>query len=261
MTRIIYLILITILTSTELNALCPNYAKSRHSLYIGPEVYYLKRKKEGGSEQSGWLFGGSALYERRRATGFYWALDGYAAHGQIAGKTPSGKRLKSDLTDVQIDGRLGYSFCFHKCNKLTFIPYGGYGYLYSKNDFKKPSPIPCEFHNRIHYALAGFITSIRLTPCFDAEVNFTAKFMVEGKSKVKGDPQYDDVTTAMGNKNQYEVEIPLQYKTCLWGRNIIARFVPFYRFRHYGGSFNYPFDFIDTKFHTYGATLFIRLCF
>lgn len=261
MKRIIVILLFCIILSTDINAFCFNLTKNSHSIFFGPEIYYIHRKKEGGSRQTGWLYGGNVIYERRISNGFYWALDSYITHGQITGKTRSKKRLKSNLTDTQIDGRLGYSICFQKCKNLILIPYCGYGYLHSKNDFKDPSPIPCEFHNHIQYGLVGVTNSLSLTQRLTAGLQCTAKYVFNGENKIKDDPQYDNITLTIGDEVQYEIEAPFRYTTCWRGREIIANFSPFYRLRHFGGNANYPFDFIDTKFHLYGGTFTVRLCF
>ena len=36
---------------------------------------------------------------------------------------------------------------------------------------------------------------------------------------------------------------------------------PFYRFRHFGGRPNFPFDYIDTKFQLYGVQATVGLSF
>ncbi|MFQ5729470.1 MAG: hypothetical protein ACE5GN_03825 [Waddliaceae bacterium] len=250
-----------LLSSTESRAQCIWPIKHPHYLFIGPEIYHLKRMRKGGSKQTGWLYGGKTIYERYKRCGFYWVLEGYYSLGRITGSTASGKRLKSDLTDREIEGRLGYSFCIRKWRNLTLTPYGGYGYFYSKNDFHHPSPLPCEFHNRFNYGSAGLAAAICLTPSLEATANIKAKFMLKGKSRVKDDPDYNNVTLQMNNETQYEVEAPLRYYTCCRGWNIVASIAPFYRFRHYGGHANYPFDFIDTKFHIYGGRVLFHLTF
>ena len=84
------------------------FDNSIHRLDVGPEIYYLKRKKEGGSYQSGVLYGGRATFERNKVPGIYYALDAYAAYGRINGKTSSGKKLKSKILDSEFQGFLGY---------------------------------------------------------------------------------------------------------------------------------------------------------
>jgi len=232
-----------------------------HRLYIGPEFYHAKRTKDSGSKQTGWLWGGRGLYERRRHAGFYWAADAYYACGEISGKTASGSSLLSKLRDSEIEGRLGYAFCVKKDAKLTMIPYGGYGYFYSKNAFKKPSPLPYDLDICFEYGLLGAEASFFPFPCLECGLNFKAKYMLEGKSKVKDDPDFDNFTQEIESQIQYEADLPFRYYSCLCNKQFIAVFAPFYRYRHFGGKVNWPFDFIDTKYSIYGARLLISIFF
>lgn len=256
-----FLIFLCISKPTRVESYCLQPIKGPHRVFLGPELYHTKRTKKGGSEQTGWLFGGHGNYERKRHNYLYWSLDGYYAYGELNGETPSGKTLKSDITDRQIEGRLGYAFCLKNWKKFTLIPYGGYGYFDSRNDFKKPSPRQCEYFNHFYYGAAGFEASFYPFPCFEFGINFKASFMNEGKCKLKGDPDSGDVTLLIENKTQYEVDLPLRYYACWCDRNIVAIFSPFYRFRHYGGRVNWPYDFIDTKFQIYGAKILLNIVF
>jgi hypothetical protein len=231
------------------------------TLYIGPEIYYLRRDREGGSWQRGWLFGGRALYERRKSFGFYWAAEGYYAHGIITGKSSSGSKLKSHLTEAEAEARLGFSLCFRICPKFSFTPYGGYGGFYCKNNFKHPSPLPCIFRDSFEYALAGFITSMRFNTCLEASIDFKAKYMLDGQSNITHDPDNESVSLKMNNELQYELAIPINYNCCWKGRLLKITIAPFYRFRHFGGMLNYPYDFIDTKFRSYGGRVLFYLSY
>jgi len=232
-----------------------------HRLLLGPEVYYAKRTKKGGSKQTGWMYGGRLRYERLCPWSFYWAVDGLYAYGCVDGKTGSGSKIKSDLTDAQIEGRLGYTVIFQCLRNLMITLYGGYGYFHGKNCFIDPSPIELRFHNHFQYGAGGILTSVCLSDCLEAGIDFKAKSPFDAKSKVTNDPVYDSVTLNMNNKLQYEVDIPVRYTTCWCDRRIELSFVPFYRFRHYGGMPNFPFDFVDTKFHLYGGRILLDLTF
>lgn len=222
---------------------------------IGPEFYYAQRKKDGGTKQTGWLYGGRALYERRVPCGFYWAVDGYYAYGKLHGKGSSGSKLKSELTEKEIEGRLGYSFSLNPCKNITITPFGTYGYYCNKNKFVDPSPLEVTYHDSYQYGGGGISLSLPLTRCFTAELIFNAKYMFQAKSIVKDDPEYDDIKLIIENKMQYEASLPLRYATCLKGWKITIECAPFYRFRHFGERPNYPFDFIETKFQNYGVSL------
>lgn len=232
-----------------------------HFLFVGPEVYYAKRTKEGGSRQSGWLYGGHATYERRKPRSLYFCLDGYYASGDLNGATSSSRTLKSTLTDKEIEGRIGYAFCWDLWRRVTWIPYGGYGFFQGANHFKKPSPIVCNYRNSLEYACAGLDVSWRTHSCWEWGCDFTAKFVLEGKCKITRDPDYDTVHLMIENEMQYEFDLPIRYHTCWNKKNLTFQFTPFYRYRHYGGRMNWPFDFLDTQFQMYGARLMLNVIF
>lgn len=219
---------------------------------VGPEAYYLHRSKEGKSKQKGWLYGVRGTYERLRCEGgFYWAVDGGWAKGDLKGHTKSGKTLKSTLSDWQVEGRLGYAFSLNRFPSLQFIPYGGYGYLQSKNTFKKPA-IPCTYRESFDYGALGVYVWWRASYCLKAGIHFKEAWMNTAKCKVSNDPDYDHLTLHIGNKNQYEVELPVIYQVCCKGKNITFLIAPFFRYRHLGFQENYPFDHFDTQFRLYG---------
>lgn len=235
--------------------------KRQHRLFIGPEVYYSKRTKEGGAHQDGWLYGGHGTFERRKHGGLYYAIDGYYATGDMKGKTAAGKTLKSEITDREIEGRLGYSLCIKSWKKLNIIPYGTYGDFYCTNDFKKPSPLPCTYHEHYQYAGGGLDVSFFPAPCLECGVNAAAKYMLNGKCKIKDDPDYDDLNLIIESKLQYEIDLNFRYFTVWKNKPINALFTPFYRYRHFGGRMNWPFDYIDTKFKNYGARILLNIIF
>ena len=253
------ILMVLTVISGDLSAIWPFNEPA--TVFIGPEIYYLRRTREGGSWQSGWLFGGRALYERRIPFGFYWAVDGYFAKGDITGKSSSGNKLKSNFTEVEIEGRLGFSLCFRICPKFSFTPYGGYGGFYCKNDFIHPSPLTCTFRDSFKYALGGIITSMRINDCLEASIDFKAKYMLEGQSDISHDPQNGHLSLKMNNEVQYELAIPINYTRCWRGRLLKITVAPFYRFRHFGGMLNFPYDFIDTKFRSYGGRVLIYLSY
>ena len=254
-------LLMSLLGSGLLSAFsfCPT--RDLGTVYIGPEVYHLHRSKKGGSWQSGWLYGGRSLYERRIPFGLYWALEGYYAYGHITGKSSSGRCLKSHLTESEIEGRIGASLCFKICPRVSITPYGGYGVYDNKNDFKHPSPIPCKFHDRIDYAAAGGILTLRLKPCLEASIDFKVRYMLNGKSYVSHDPDQENTNLKMNNEFQYDVAVPIIYQTCWKNRTLKIYTAPFYRFRHFGGMFNFPYDFVETKLKSYGLRVMFALSY
>lgn len=227
---------------------------SLQSFLIGPEIYYAQREKGGGTKQTGWLYGGRALYERKIPCGFYWALDGYYAYGKLHGNGSSGSKLKSELTEKEIEGRLGYSLCFKSCKNFTITPFGCYGYYCNTNKFVDPSPLEITYHDSYQYGGGGISLALPFTRCFTAELIFNANYSFQAKSLIKDD-EYDDIKLIVENKIQYQASLPLRYAACIRGWKMIIEFAPFYRSRHFGERPNYPFDFIKTKFQNYGASL------
>ncbi len=257
--NVFFAFLISLFFSTELTAV--SVPCKPHAFSLGPEVYYLKRTKEGGSWQDGWLYGVSGTYERWPCKGFYWAADGYWATGEIEGKTASGNRLKSTLTQSQIEGRLGYSYCFNCCKSLFLAGYGAYGYFSNENSFKKPSPIPCTFNDNFDYGALGILTQWHFRECWSAGLHFKALFMNESKCNVTDDPDYQNLTQIIGCENQYELYLPLTYSFCWNGFRAETILSPFYRYRHFGFQENFPFDYFDTTYHIYGAKLTLQVVF
>ena len=51
--------------------------------YIGPEIYYVSRLKEGGSRQGGTLYGVRLGYDHVQRYKFYWGIDALWAKGTL----------------------------------------------------------------------------------------------------------------------------------------------------------------------------------
>src|SRR5436190_24377747 len=77
---------------------------------IGPEFYHVKRTREGGTSQSGNLIGVRGSFERIGRYKWYIGIEGLYGQGIIKGHSGSGLKLRSRLTDRQIEGRFGYTF-------------------------------------------------------------------------------------------------------------------------------------------------------
>lgn len=222
--------------------------------YMGPEIYYVHRSKEGGAEQSGTLYGVRLGYDHIHRYKLYWGLDALWAKGTLEGKVEK-DRIKSTLTDANVEARLGYTFqskCW-RCASLT--PYTGIGYFWEDNFFKHPSPLSIHFKNRFSYIPFGFLSQIFITPNWSIGANFKLRYLLYSEVRASNDPENEDTTQYYDERLQYRAEIPLTYFAC-WNRNSLAvSFVPFYEYRPYGHRANFPFDFLETKFRLYGATL------
>lgn len=232
--------------------LCCGWIKhGRHHFYIGPEVYHMKRTREGGSKQRGTLVGVRLGYERLYRCKIYWAADFLYGYGELRGKSGDENKLKSRFTDLDIEGRLGYTFEQKEGWRCSFTPYSGYGYANEKNNFVSPSPLHVHFCLHYQYVPIGFLSSMQLCPQWTLGLNGKVKILLEAKNKVSNDPEFGESSMMVRNKLHYRVEIPLTYSCGQFSGSLI----PFYEFRRYGGHPNFPFDFQETKARIYGATL------
>lgn len=229
-----------------------------HDVYIGPELYYVNRTREGGTKQTGGVYGVRLGYERVKRYKIYWAVTGLYARGIIEGKSGVGTKIKSRFIDASIEGRLGYTL-EQKCGwQCSFTPYVGYGYAIEENNFIHPSPLRLHFRTRFSYIPVGFLSRISPYPQFDVGLNFEAKFMFNASNKVTHDPEFGSNSMLIKERVHYRVELPLTYRymTCIW-----FRIIPFYEYRTYGHQPNFPFDFLETKLQIYGGTLEILYAF
>lgn len=220
-----------------------------HQIYAGPEIYHIKRTRDGGSKQYDVIYGVRFGYQYLNPCKVYWAADGLYGYGHLKGKSASDEKIKSHFTDFSIEGRLGFTFCFG-CRQWCFTPYVGYGYASEKNRFVSPSPLLVHFKLDYQYVPVGFLSSVELAPGWLVGINGKVKFLIDARNKVTRDEQFGTSKMLVKNKIHYRVELPLTYYCGRFSGSLI----PFYEFRHYGGHPNFPFDFLETKCHLYGAT-------
>lgn len=203
------------------------------------------------------MYGGRAVCEHFRGNNLYFAADGYWAYGKLEGHNADSQAITSYKSDAEVEGRLGYTFMKDLCTYFWVTPFLGGGYFVGSNRFVRPSPMEFESNTRFPYIALGFLSRVQLTDCFYFGLNFKTKYSVGAKTKITNDPdpEVDNSELIIEDKFFYEVELPLIYNWLWKCKRVECSFVPFYRFRHYGGHENHPFDFIDTKFHMYGARL------
>lgn len=223
-----------------------------YQFFLGPEIYYVKRQKEGGAEQTGVLYGVRGGYEKIKRYKFYYALDGLYSTGILEGKT-NHKTIKSEFSNSNVETRFGYTLQAKYWPCFSFTPFVGVGYMWEYSRYLHPSPMRVHFDNQFPYIPFGFLTSFLVTDRLQMGLNFKARFLWEGKQKVTHDPQYSSLEQCYEQHLQYRVEIPLEY-FFNWNQHALsARLTAFYEYRHYGHWINYPFDFLDTTFKFYGA--------
>lgn len=222
--------------------------------YVGPEIYYVSRSKEGGARQNGTLYGVRLGFDHVRRCKLYWGLDALWAKGSLEGQAKE-DQIKSMLTDINVEARLGYTFQRKSWRCASFTPYLGLGYFWENNFFEHPSPLPIHFKNRFSYIPLGFLSQIFITSHVSIGANFKLRFLIESSVEASHDPEHDNTTQNYDDQLQYRVELPITYFSC-WSRHSLAvSFVPFYEYRPYGHKANYPFDFLETKLNLYGATV------
>lgn len=235
------------------NECLPCYA---NRLYLGPEIFHTKRTREGGSKQTGFLYGVHAGYDRIKRYRIYLGFDGYWAAGTLKGHSKKGIKLHSRVTDEEIEGRVGYTLQCKEGWRAYLIPFVGGGYFREINKFSH-KPLGVKFTNYFPFAMGGFIAGFFLNPRLNIGIDFKAKYMIDGKCHISNDREYDSKTLNMDSRMQYEVDLPVSYQFCTCNGRLEGSLVPFYRFRHYGGLAQFPFDFLETKFDIYGIKILL----
>lgn len=225
----------------------------RH-LSLAPEFSYVRRVREGGTKQTGGIYGFRASYDRIKPWGFYWGIDGYGAQGTLKGRSGMGDRLKSTFCDTEAEARLGYTCAFNIWGSPLFTPFIGGGYKQEVNKFRSPSPLTLKYKISYGYVVGGLLSSLNLTPCLQLGLNFKIWMPWQVKCKVSDDPDFESQTLKAEDKLGYRLEAPLLFRCC-WTWLDSVGISPFYEFRHYGRRENFPHDFFDTKLHMYGLNI------
>lgn len=228
---------------------------NRHQFFIGPEYYYMERTKAGGTKQEGNMIGVRVGYDRLKRYGWYWGADALYAYGKLSGHSGDDFKIRSEVTDMSIEGRLGYTFQQKTCLQLAFTPFVGIGGFEQRNNFIHPSPLHVHFKTRYPYATAGFLSWAHLWGNFEGGLNFKVRFPFDPKCHVSNDEAHDPVSQVIKERVQYRIEVPITYASCFCGSHVAISLSPFYEYRCYGGHPNFPFDFIKTEYKLWGATL------
>jgi hypothetical protein len=221
-------------------------------------VYGLVRTKEGGTRQTGTLGGVQVCFERWQVNSIYWAVEGYCAAGRIRGRTGRGTEIVSRLTEKEIEGRLGFNFPL-RSGRFQIVPYISAGQYKMENKFLDPSPIPATFEDHFDFVGCGFIAVCQVTPTLTVGCHFKSQYMMNGWDEMTDDPEEPDAQSRIQSEWQYGWELPITQN--LGYSDWALQLIPFYRYRHFGGMESFPFDFIDTKFNSYGARLMLMRVF
>lgn len=234
-----------------------------HRVGVGPEIYFMQRRKDGGSSLRGFMFGARANYDRIRRSSLYWGADAQWAVGTLCGHNADHDELRSRKRDSEIEGRLGYTWKRKLGCNFWLTPFAGAGYFEGTNRFMHPSPLEYKITNTMPYLVGGFLWRSDVKSFFSVGLNFKCKYSVGARSHITNDPnpEVNNERLIIEDKISYNVDIPLYFDFCCGGRKLEVTFTPFYHFRHYGAHENHPFDFIDTRFHMYGARLMFNYIF
>lgn len=230
-----------------------------HELAMGPEIYQLKRERQGGTFQKGCLFGGYLDYQRLKWDGFYAGGNTRYASGHLNGKTSSGASLKSTADEFLIEGYLGWTLGLSMPKPVSITPYAGYGYFRSSNAFRAPSPLICRFEDTYEFPLLGISAAVYWNPSLSFGVNFKGRWMQDAQEKISGDEEIEEMQLGIGDNWLYALEFPLTYDFTWssWCWN--ARFMPFWERRDYGGKESFPVDFIATRYTIYGIRFLLGI--
>lgn len=222
---------------------------------IGAEWSHINREREGGTKQSGDCFGGRLTFDRIKRYKVYYGAQGYYGTGTLNGHQGSGAKIRSQFTNGQIEGSIGYTFQ-SKCFLSPWItPICGIGYMYEKNNFKHPSPLLLTFTTRYGYFPFGFLSGITVAEHFGIGLNVRFRWPFEPLCRVSNDEEQENTKQHIKEKLGFKIEVPLLYETPAFCRSLLVGILPYYELRHYGGMENYPFDFFNTKLHIYGINL------
>lgn len=226
---------------------------------VGPEVYRVLRRREGGTKQSGWLVGGHLLADHLRRYTFYAGVEGAYARGSIKGHLGNQVSIKSHMMNGWVEGRFGYTFGSKSDRRYMFTPFIGYGYVWEDNNFCRPSPLNLHFRTKYRYATAGLLFSFNACSCVNLGLNLKVRYLIEPSCRTSHDPDYSSASLNIGNDSiQYRVELPITY---VYGCDWLVVALPFYERRSYGRQLGYPFDFLRTHLITYGTSIMIGKTF
>lgn len=233
-----------------------------HSVTLSCQAYWMRRTREGGSEQTGVLKGFWTEYERFARERLYWSVHFYNAKGILDGHTGSDARLKSNKKESEVEGRIGYCLTLKRYPNFCIAPFIGFGAFTGNNQFIEPSPLEFTMETHFLFTGIGFKSQYSFTPFISLGMQLEVKIPYDVHCKIKNFDELENVTQFIKEKAGVEVELPFQVKlpkrSCF---QIGAAVVPFYRYRKYGAQSNYPFDYPKTSFQIAGARMELKAFF
>jgi hypothetical protein len=220
-------------------------------VYFGGEGYYLKRKLETGTRQEGSLYGIRLTHERVRPWSWYWAAEGHWARGHLDGHSSRHFPIRSEMTDVDVEGRLGFTL---RCCRLLLTPIVGIGYFSESNDFKPPTPLVVLVRTHVGYVPLGIVSRFYLRPRLSIGLDAKALLPFDGQAKVC-DPELGESRLNFDPRIDYAIELPIRYRLCGRARNLELLLALFWRARSYGRHCGVTHDFYETRITIGGARL------
>lgn len=238
-----------------------SFLSAAQTLYVGPEIYHIKRIREGGTRQEGELYGAVFCFERLCRNGLFLDVEARWATGDLKGHTHNHLSIHSRMIELEAQGNLGYTLGLDCLCNLEITPYVGGGAFKGTNKFGNANPIQVKYTDRFYYFSSGILVMAEVLPAIMAGINFQIKWAADGQTKVSDDPDFEPFEMHFDTNPGYYVELPISYQLCGGCSTFSASILPFFEYRHYGKRENFPFDFLDTKYYLYGAKLLLGWSF
>jgi len=218
----------------------------------GVLLEHMKRARDGGSQQDGTLVGSTCSLVRKPKKGIYFSFLYRNEEGDLYGKTGLGDELVSHKRDQTLEGTFGYSLPLKKC--FTCTPFLGKGRLVAKNFFRDPSPIDACYDVRYNYFAYGMRFDWQMKANICSALVIKGIFSDGAVCKVR-DFEEGNIALIVEDNPSCDIELPIEYTIRGFHGHLRIGVTPFYRYRHWGGHENYPYDFFDTKFYILGSVL------
>lgn len=231
-----------------------SYPHASHQFFLGPELYFLQRRREGGVRQKGTGIGLRGKYERLKANSIFWGGQAFYGYAPLEGSTED-EKLHSRLKDFQVEGTIGYFFQFKRLKFLSIIPFAGYGFFREENKFQSPSPLRVRFITHYQYFTYGYLAFLELNKRWVVGMNLRMRYPWQPHCQIKDDPRRENASQRIKERLSYRLELPIIYCSATPYKGIELVSTPFFELRRYGGRENFPFDFYETKIQIFGINI------
>lgn len=192
-------------------------------IYLGPE-WDWQSQNYSSITQSGSLWGLAADFDYLCCRNWYIGANLSWVKGDVGGNA------RDVRNDLDIQARLGYTFCLTVCGcRWSLAPYAGFGYRELDTTINNQGNLVDNYQR--YYAPIGVRLAFARCSCWDVGLNVQARIDV-------GTSEYVGVTT-VGVRLKREVgvwlEVPIAYhfcpnERCGWD----LRLVPFFKWDRFG---------------------------